>query len=63
MSGQSPQSVSDAVVRAASTLLLAAIAVFVTWQLLEQFIVPLVIVVALVGIVRLALGMSRRDGW
>lgn len=49
--------------KAAWSLLLAAVAVFIAWQLLKQLVVPLIVIVALVGVFRLALGMYRRDGW
>jgi CHASE2 domain-containing sensor protein len=59
----SPTSWADALSKAAWTLLLSAVVVFVAWQLLKQLIVPLVIIVALLGIIRVAVGAHRRDGW
>ena len=63
MIDQSPQSWSTSISKAAWTLLLAAIAVFIAWQLLEQLVVPLVVIVALITIFRIALGNFRREGW
>ena len=60
---QQPQSWASALSKSAWTLLVAAIVVFVAWQLLKQLVVPLVVLVALVGIIRLALGAFRRDSW
>ena len=60
---QQPQSWTNALSKAAWTLLLAVIVAFVAWQLLKQLVVPLVILLALVGITRVALGAFRRDTW
>ena len=58
-----PASWTATLSKAAWTLLLATIAMFIAWQLLKQLVVPLIVIVALVGVFRLALGMYRRDGW
>jgi hypothetical protein len=60
---QQPQSWSNALSKSAWTLLLAAIVIFVAWQLLKHLVVPLVVFVALVGVIRVALGVFRRDSW
>jgi CHASE2 domain-containing sensor protein len=60
---QQPQSWTNALSKSAWTLLVAAIVLFVAWQLLKQLVVPLVVFLALVGIIRIALGVFRRDGW
>jgi CHASE2 domain-containing sensor protein len=60
---QHPQSWTSALSKSAWTLLVAAIVVFVAWQLLKQLVVPLVVFLALVGVIRLALGAFRRDSW
>lgn len=52
-----------AVTKAAWTLLLVAVVAFVAWQLLRQLLVPLVVLVALVFILRLAVGVVRRSRW
>lgn len=54
---------TKAVVKAAVTLLIAAFVAYTAWWLLRQLIVPIIVVIALVGIYRLAVGGSRRRGW
>ena len=54
---------TNAVVKAAVTLLIAAFIAYAAWWLLRQLLVPIVVVVALVGIYRLAFGGVRRRGW
>jgi hypothetical protein len=51
------------VTKAAVTLLIAALVAYAAWWLLRQLIAPIVILFALIGIYRLALGMVRRDRW
>ena len=63
MSGDPAAPWTTAISRAAWTLLLAVLCLFVTWQLLRQLLVPLVLIVVLIGIIRLAVSWSRRDGW
>jgi hypothetical protein len=48
--------------RAAWTLLLVTIVVWIAWQLLQQLLVPLITVLALVGLYRLTLGLFRGGG-
>ena len=54
---------TNGLTKATWTLLFTALTAFVAWQLLKQLLVPLVVVLVLVGIIRVALGVSRRDGW
>ncbi len=64
MSGPSvPDSWLDRLQKTSFELLLAVVALVVAWRLLRQLLVPLVLIVMLVCIVRLAVGWSRRDGW
>jgi hypothetical protein len=51
------------VVKAAVTLLIAAFVAYAAWWLLRQLIVPILVLFALVGIYRLAMGGARRSGW
>jgi hypothetical protein len=44
-------------------LLIAAFVAYAAWWLLRQLIVPILVMVALVGIYRVALGGARRRGW
>lgn len=59
----SPEHWTNAVTKAAVTLLIAAFSAYAAWWLLRQVIVPIIVVFALVGIYRLALGGARRRGW
>lgn len=54
---------TSAISRAAWTLLLVAAIVWIAWQLLQQLLVPLLTILALVMVYRLALGLFRRDQW
>jgi hypothetical protein len=51
------------VTKAALTLLIAAFVAYAAWWLLRQLIVPIVAVLALVGIYRLAFSGVGRRGW
>jgi hypothetical protein len=55
MNSEPPASWTNTVSKAAWTLLLVAVAAFVAWQLLQHFIVALVVVAALLGIYRFML--------
>jgi hypothetical protein len=54
---------TTAVSKAAMTLLLAAVVVFVAWMVFKIVIVPLVVIVVLLGIIRMALFGRRSDDW
>lgn len=54
---------TSAISRAAWTLLLVAVIVWISWQLLQQLMVPLLTILALVAVYRIALGLFRRDPW
>ena len=56
MNSELPVSWTNTVSKAAWTLLLVAVAAFVAWQLLQQFVAALVVIVALLGIYRWILG-------
>ena len=63
MSAGNSSSWSTTVRNAALTLLLAVVVVFVAWQLLKQILVPLIVLLCVIGITRVALGAFRRDRW
>ena len=54
---------SSTVTRAAWTVLFVAIAAYVAWHMLRVVIVPLIVVLALVGIIRFAIVGRRNDYW
>ena len=57
-----PSQWPDAVSKATWTLLAAAVAVFIAWQLLRRVLPALVIVAVLIGIYRMVLS-GRSHGW
>jgi hypothetical protein len=61
--GLSPKHWTNALTKAAMTLLVAAFVAYAAWWLLRQLIVPIVVAIVLVGIYRLALGGFRHRGW
>lgn len=63
MTGSGSHGPIEQIWRAALTLLLAAIATYVAWTLLQSVIGPLIIIVALVVILRLAVGWRSRNDW
>lgn len=63
MNAPSRQGWTDTVRRATVTLLLAAAALWIGWQLIKQLLVPLVVLAALLILFKLALGAHRRDDW
>ena len=63
MNSAGPGSWIDKVSKAAWTLLLAAVGLSIAWQLFQQLLPALIVIVALVFVYRLALGWFRRDGW
>jgi hypothetical protein len=63
MNSEGPQSWTNAMSKAAWTLLLVAVAVFIAWQLLKQLVVPLLVLVGLFAIYRIVFGGTRRNGW
>jgi hypothetical protein len=58
-----PSHWSSAVLRATWTLLVAAAAVFLVWQLFRRVWPALLIVAALLGVYRMVLSGRRRNGW
>jgi hypothetical protein len=63
VNGNAPQHWTAVIAKAAWTLLLAAVLVFISWQLLQQVLGVLLIGLGLLFVYRLALGWFRRDGW
>ena len=58
-----PSNWTNIVTKAASTLLIVAFTSYVVWFLLQDLLPVLLIVFALIGILRIATGWSRRDRW
>jgi hypothetical protein len=54
---------TTAVSKAAMTLLLAAVVVFIAWTIFKIVLVPLVIIVALIGIIRMAVLGRHHTDW
>ena len=63
MSGAPTPNWTNIVTKAAFTLLLVAVVAYVVQLLLLPLAGAIVILLALIGIYRLALGWFRRDGW
>ncbi len=61
MSGNGPNRLISLVTRAAVTLLIAAAAAYIGWWLLRQLLVPAIIVLALLGVYRIALHGPHRN--
>ena len=49
--------------KAAVTLLMAAFVAYAAWWMLRQLVVPIVVLIVLVGICRMAFSGFRRRGW
>lgn len=49
--------------KAAWTVVVAAILVFVAWQLLKRVLGPLIVVLVLIGVYRIVLGQFRKGQW
>jgi hypothetical protein len=58
-----PQSWTSGLTKAAWTLVLAAGLTFVAWELLKRVFGPLLIVLAVLTVYRIALGVFRKDQW
>lgn len=58
-----PQSWTGGLTKAAWTLVLAAGLTFVAWELLKRVLGPLLIVLALIVVYRIALGVFRKNQW
>jgi hypothetical protein len=58
-----PSRWANAVSKATWTLLVAAAAVFIAWQLFQRVWPVLLIVAALIGVYRMVLSGRRRGGW
>ena len=54
---------TNTLTKATWTVLFAAVGVFFAWQLLKQLLVPIIVLLFLIGIARVALGVFRRDKW
>jgi len=62
VSGAPPSQWMSLVVKAAWTLLFVAVAAWVVWRLLEPLLPIMAVLLALILILRLAMGWFRRDG-
>jgi 4-hydroxybenzoate polyprenyltransferase len=58
-----PQDWMSVVSKAAITLLLAAVAAFVAWQLLKVVLPALLVILVIVVVYRIGIGGHRRSGW
>jgi hypothetical protein len=58
-----PSNWTNTVIKAAWSLVFVAVAAYIVWWLLEPLLPLLVILLVLIGILRLAVGWFRRDGW
>lgn len=63
MNGSPPPNWMNSAVKAAWSLVFVAIAAYVVWWLLEPLLPGLLLVLVLIGVLRLAVGWFRRDGW
>lgn len=63
MSGPPSPQWTSTVVKAAWTLLFVGVVAFVVWRLLEPLLPFLLVIVALVALLRLAVGWFSRDSW
>jgi Na+/glutamate symporter len=63
VNGSAPPRWTAAVRKAAWTLLLVAAVAYVVWWALKELLVPLLVIIALVGILCLAVGWFQRDRW
>ena len=63
MNSNSPSSWSTAITKALATLVIAAVVLYVVEHVFVTALPGLLIILALAGVYRMAVGMSRRDGW
>jgi len=59
----SPQSWTSALTKALVTLAIAAVVLFVIEKVFVAALPAVLVILALIGVYRIALGMFRRDGW
>ena len=58
-----PSNWMNTLTKAAVTLLMAAFVAYAAWWMLRQLVVPIVVLIVLVGICRMAFSGFRRRGW
>lgn len=58
-----PSGLTDELWRASLSVLFTIVVIAIAWQLIQQFIGPLIIIVMLLGIIRMAFGFRARRGW
>lgn len=63
MNAPSPQSWTSALTKALVTLAIAAVVLFVIEKVFVAALPAVLVILALIGVYRIALGMFRRDGW
>jgi hypothetical protein len=63
MSSPGPRNVTDQLSRSALTVLFTVVVIHVSWQLIQPLLGPLILIIAVLGVVRLAVGFRGRSGW
>lgn len=59
-----PSSWTDQLWKSGLALLFTMVVLFIAWELASRLLGPLVIILLLFGVMRLAIGVGRRrDGW
>lgn len=59
-----PSSLTDQLFKSGFTLLATMVMLFIAWELASRLLGPLIVILMLLGVIRFALGVSRRrDGW
>jgi hypothetical protein len=63
MNDMGPSGLSDQLWRSSLTVLFTVAVIYVSWQLLQRLLGPLILIVVLLGILRLATGWRGRNRW
>ena len=63
MKDYGPSSLTEQLWRSALTVLFAIVVIYIAWQLIQSLLGPLIMVVVVLGIIRLAVGWRSRSGW
>lgn len=63
MGARNSGSFIDQLWRSALTVLFTMAVIFMAWQLMQHLIVPLIVIVVLLGIIRLAFGWRSHNDW
>lgn len=58
-----PSGLTDELWRSALSVLFTVVVIFIAWRVVEHFVGPLLVLVLLLGIIRLAFGFRARRGW